>query len=136
MFNVHCAFYTVPLCIRFKKTPVFAAFMIMAVYTSFNFYTSLGEAAVVVSFLTLFPEAIRRMRWGVVVIYLFVFSTALGGAFWYVWMLGTGNANFYFSSNIVYLVTMLFLMVDAGHGMAAFTFHKEWPKIKGKIVRL
>jgi phosphatidylinositol glycan class U len=132
VFQIHVTAYVVPLGIKFRNQPLFAVVMMCGIIATFKSYPSVGDVALYTSLLPLFPEALTYMRHPLLTTSLFLYSAFLLPTFHHLWMsAGSGNANFYYASTLVWGLSNGFLLVDMLWGMLRREFEVETRVVRG-----
>ncbi|TFK25205.1 cell division cycle protein 91 [Coprinopsis marcescibilis] len=102
-FTVHLATYVVPLCIKFQYDPLFALFLLLGLLGTFKAYPTLSDPGLFLSMLSVFPEIFPYLRHHTVTAILHLHAALLLPLFNHLWLVqGTGNANFFYASTLVF----------------------------------
>jgi len=103
VFSVHLLIYVLPICIAFQHDPLYAAFLLTGVVATFKPYPTLADSGLFLSMAVLFPETYTYLRYPVVTVLLHLHAFLLLPLFHYLWVgAGTGNANFFYASSLVF----------------------------------
>ncbi|KAI9507904.1 PIG-U-domain-containing protein [Russula earlei] len=103
VFSLHMATYVAPLCIKFQHDPLYATFLLLGVLGIFKPYPTLSDPGLFLSLLSLFPEIYPYLRYPVVTALLHLHAFLLLPLFHHLWVgTGTGNANFFYASTLVF----------------------------------
>ncbi|KAG6866394.1 hypothetical protein C0991_004678 [Blastosporella zonata] len=97
-FSMHLLIYIAPICIKFQYDPLYAAFLLIGILGTFKAYPSLSDLGLFISMIAVFPET---------------YPCTLSGKLHDPTILtnhktsvtpyqGTGNANFYYASTLVF----------------------------------
>ncbi|KAG6891492.1 hypothetical protein C0992_005630 [Termitomyces sp. T32_za158] len=87
-FSVHLLIYIAPICIKFQYDPLYAAFLLIGIVGTFKAYPTLSD-----------PD----LRHPTVTALLHLHAALLMPLFNQLWLnQGTGNANFYYASTLVF----------------------------------
>ncbi|GJE88253.1 PIG-U domain-containing protein [Phanerochaete sordida] len=114
VFSIHLAIYPLPLSIKFQHDPLYALYALTGVLATFKPYPSLADAGLFVSMAALFPETYAHMRTPFPTALVHLHCSLLLPLFHHLWLgAGTGNANFYYASTLVWGVAMGLGVADA-----------------------
>ncbi|EGC39428.1 hypothetical protein DICPUDRAFT_147853 [Dictyostelium purpureum] len=114
IFQYHVFIYTIPLAIRLKHHPLFYFWTLCAIIATFKSYPALGDTALHISLLPLLYEPLKGVKYSFIVIVVAIFVTVLAPILWQMWIIqGTGNANFYYTINLVFTISQVLLIIDA-----------------------
>ncbi|KAF9010614.1 GPI transamidase subunit PIG-U [Cyathus striatus] len=103
VFSIHLLIYIAPICIKFQYDPLYAAFLLIGVLGTFKAYPTLSDPGLFLSLISLFPETYPYMNYPVVTALLHVHASLLLPLFHHLWLTtGTGNANFFYASTLVF----------------------------------
>ncbi|KAL3897970.1 MAG: hypothetical protein SGCHY_003052 [Lobulomycetales sp.] len=99
---VACFALVAPVCTKFARYPVFAAYVLIALSTILKTYPSIGDLALSFALVPLFPELFRYTS-GLYLPSMFLISSSwLLPMFHHLWLYsGSGNANFFYASTLV-----------------------------------
>lgn len=107
VFSIHLAIYPLPLSIKFQHDPLYAVFLLSGAIATFKPYPSLADAGLFISFTALFPETYAYLRHPFPTALLHLHSSLLLPLFHHLWLgSGTGNANFFYASTLVWGIGM------------------------------
>ncbi|KAG9039770.1 hypothetical protein FRB95_007197 [Tulasnella sp. JGI-2019a] len=113
-FSMHLLIYVAPICIKFHHDPLYAAFVLQGVIASFKPYPTLADPGLFISMFALFPEIFPYLRHPIVTILLHMHAALLLPLFHSLWLSqGTGNANFYYATTLVFGLAMAATVIDA-----------------------
>ena len=114
VFQLHVVSYVIPICVKLRSDPLFAAVILSGIIATFKPYTAVGDIGLFHALLALYPELVARasptpssadpadMRYPLFSLMLLVYAVALAPAFHYLWLYaGSGNANFFYASTLV-----------------------------------
>ncbi|KAG9014514.1 hypothetical protein FRB93_013639 [Tulasnella sp. JGI-2019a] len=94
--------------------PLYAAFVLQGVIASFKPYPTLADPGLFISMFALFPEIFPYLRHPIVTILLHMHAALLLPLFHSLWLSqGTGNANFYYATTLVFGLAMAATVIDA-----------------------
>ncbi|KAG9006360.1 hypothetical protein FRB94_000824 [Tulasnella sp. JGI-2019a] len=94
--------------------PLYAAFVLQGVIASFKPYPTLADPGLFISMFALFPEIFPYLRHPIVTILLHMHAALLLPLFHSLWLSqGTGNANFYYATTLVFGLAMAATVTDA-----------------------
>ncbi|KAI0000470.1 GPI transamidase subunit PIG-U [Russula vinacea] len=95
--------YVAPLCIKFQHDPLYATFLLLGVLGTFKPYPTLSDPGLFLSLISLFPEIYPYLRYPIVTALLHLHAFLLLPLFHHLWIgTGTGNANFFYASTLVF----------------------------------
>ncbi|KZT43597.1 PIG-U-domain-containing protein [Sistotremastrum suecicum HHB10207 ss-3] len=113
-FSIHMAIYVVPLSLKFQHDPLFAAYIILGIVGLLKPYPTLADAGLFLTLLGVFPEIYQYLRTPIVTALLHLHSSLLLPLFHKLWLSqGTGNANFFYASTLVFALANGFAILDA-----------------------
>ncbi|EJD52791.1 cell division cycle protein 91 [Auricularia subglabra TFB-10046 SS5] len=113
VFSVHLIIYVAPLCLKFQHDPLFATFLLQGIIATFKSYPSLADPGLFINCIALFPEIFPYLRHPLVTVMLHLYSSSLLVLFHNLWLVqGTGNANFYYASTMVFGLANGFALTD------------------------
>ncbi|KYQ96817.1 GPI transamidase subunit PIG-U family protein [Tieghemostelium lacteum] len=114
IFQYHIFIYTIPLGFRLKGHPLFYLWVLCAIIATFKSYPALGDTALHISLLPLLYEPLKGVRYSFIVVVVGIYVTVLAPILWQMWIYqGTGNANFYYTINLVFTLSQVLLIVDS-----------------------
>ncbi|KAF8893515.1 GPI transamidase subunit PIG-U [Infundibulicybe gibba] len=103
VFSVHLLIYIAPICIKFQYDPLYATHLLVGVIALFKAYPTLSDPGLFLSMIALFPESYPFMRHPIVTTLLHLHASLLLPLFHHLWLVqGTGNANFFYASTLVF----------------------------------
>jgi len=103
VFAVHLLIYVVPVCIKFRHDPLYAIFILQGLLAIFKPYPTLSDPGLFVSMISVFPEIFPYLRHPIVTALLHLHAALLLPLFHSLWLAqGTGNANFFYASTLVF----------------------------------
>ncbi|TCD62991.1 hypothetical protein EIP91_006150 [Steccherinum ochraceum] len=103
VFSVHLLIYVLPLCIKFQHDMLYVVFLMAGVLATFKPYPTLSDPGLFLSMISLFPETYPHLRHPLVTALLHLHSALLLPLFHHLWLSqGTGNANFFYASTLVF----------------------------------
>ncbi|KAK0476738.1 GPI transamidase subunit PIG-U [Armillaria novae-zelandiae] len=105
VFSVHLLIYIVPLCIKFQYDTLYATFLLVGVLGIFKAYPTLSDPGLFLSMISVFPEIYPYFRHPIVTSLLHLHAAML-------LPLGTGNANFFYASTLVFACANGAALVD------------------------
>lgn len=125
VFQIHLLIYILPLLIKFKNEKVFSFVVLSGIISTFKSYPSVGDTSFSNTLLLLlYPELIAYFRHPLLTISLYFYGLCLLPAFYHLWMnLGSGNANFYYASTLVWAIANGLVWIDAICAMLKRNFH-------------
>jgi len=114
VFSVHLAIYVVPICIKFQHDLLYASFLLVGIFATFKAYPTLSDPGLFLSMLSLFPEVFPYLRHPIVTALLHLHASLLLPLFHSLWLTqGTGNANFFYASTLVFGMANGAALLDA-----------------------
>ncbi|KAH9924279.1 PIG-U-domain-containing protein [Epithele typhae] len=115
VFSVHLLIYIAPVCIKFQHDMLYAAFLLLGVLALFKPYPTLSDPGLFLTMFTLFPEIYLWLHNPIVTGLIHLHTALLLPLFNSLWLRqGTGNANFYYASTLVFAVGNGLALIDAG----------------------
>ncbi|KAI0662059.1 PIG-U-domain-containing protein [Cubamyces menziesii] len=103
VFSVHLLIYVAPLCIKFQHDFLYAAFLLIGVLATFKPYPTLSDPGLFFSLFSIFPEIYPYLRHPIVTALIHLHASLLLPLFNSLWLQqGTGNANFFYASTLVF----------------------------------
>ncbi|TFY59293.1 hypothetical protein EVJ58_g5866 [Rhodofomes roseus] len=103
VFSVHLLIYVLPLCIKFQHDILYACYLLLGILSIFKAYPTLSDPGLFLSMLSLFPETFPYLHHPIVTALLHLHAALLLPLFHYLWLnQGTGNANFFYASTLVF----------------------------------
>ncbi|KAL0956835.1 hypothetical protein HGRIS_002947 [Hohenbuehelia grisea] len=113
VFSVHLLIYVAPICIKFQHDPLYAAFILLGTLATFKPYPTLSDPGLFLTMVTLFPEVYPYFRHPIVTALLHLHASLLLPLFNRLWLTqGTGNANFFYASTLVFACSNGAALVD------------------------
>ncbi|EIM81126.1 PIG-U-domain-containing protein [Stereum hirsutum FP-91666 SS1] len=114
VFSAHLLIYVFPVCAKFQHDPLFAVFVLLGILGIFKPYPTLADPGLVISLLSLFSEIYPHLRHPIVTALLHAHSSLLLPLFHHLWITtGTGNANFFYASTLVFGIANGAVVIDA-----------------------
>ncbi|KAI0001371.1 PIG-U-domain-containing protein [Russula compacta] len=130
VFSLHMAIYVAPLCIKFQHDPLYATFLLLGILGTFKPYPTLSDPGLFLSLISLFPETYPYLRYPIVTALLHLHAFLLLPLFHHLWIgTGTGNANFFYASTLVFGLANGGALLDcvwAGLRVAIGKVKDEW----------
>ncbi|KAI0755146.1 PIG-U-domain-containing protein [Daedaleopsis nitida] len=115
VFSVHLLIYIAPICIKFQHDMLFASFLLVGVLALFKPYPTLSDPGLFLSMFSLFPETYPYLRHPIVTGLIHLHASLLLPLFNSLWLRqGTGNANFFYASTLVFGMANGAALLDAG----------------------
>ncbi|KAI0689071.1 GPI transamidase subunit PIG-U [Cytidiella melzeri] len=103
VFSFHLLIYVLPICIKFQHDTLYAIFLIAGVLATFKPYPTLSDPGLFLSMWALFPETYSYLRNPIVTTLIHLHASLLLPLFNHLWLAtGTGNANFFYASTLVF----------------------------------
>ncbi|PPQ95314.1 hypothetical protein CVT26_008159 [Gymnopilus dilepis] len=114
VFSVHLIIYVIPVCLKFQHDPLYATFILVGILGTYKSYTTLSDPGVFLSMFAVFPEIYPYLRHPIVTTLLHLHASLLMPLFNHLWLTqGTGNANFFYASTLVFACAQGAALVDA-----------------------
>ncbi|OCH84913.1 PIG-U-domain-containing protein [Obba rivulosa] len=114
VFSVHLLIYALPLCIKYQHDGVYATYLLLGVLATFKAYPTLSDPGLFLSMSALFPETYPYLRHPIVTTLLHLHASLLLPLFHNLWLTqGTGNANFFYASTLVFGMANGAALLDA-----------------------
>lgn len=134
VFSVNMLIYVAPLCIKFQHDPLYAAFLLIGVIAMFKPYPTLADSGLFLSMMSLFPETYTYLSTPIVTTLLHLHAALLLPLFNRLWLAeGTGNANFFYASTLVFGLANGFAITDciwAGIRLALGKDREGWTVVQ------
>ncbi|PFH49746.1 hypothetical protein AMATHDRAFT_146847 [Amanita thiersii Skay4041] len=103
VFSVHLLIYVFPVFLKFRYDPLYASFILIGILGIFKPYPTLASPGLFISMIVIFPEIYAYLRHPVVTVLLYLHASLLMPLFHGLWLQqGTGNANFFYASTLVF----------------------------------
>ncbi|KAL0569558.1 hypothetical protein V5O48_012410 [Marasmius crinis-equi] len=114
IFSVHLLMYIAPMCIKFQYDLLYASFLLFGVLGTFKAYPTLSDPGLFITMHVLFPEIYPYLRYPIVTALLHLHASLLMPLFHDLWLAqGTGNANFFYASTLVFACANGAAIIDA-----------------------
>ncbi|KAL6301989.1 PIG-U-domain-containing protein [Sparassis latifolia] len=114
VFSVHLLIYVAPICIKFQHDILYAFFLLLGVFATFKAYPTLSDPGLFLSMIAVFPETFPYLRHPIVTTLLHLHASLLLPLFHHLWIAqGTGNANFFYASTLVFGMANGAALLDA-----------------------
>ncbi|KIY70616.1 PIG-U-domain-containing protein [Cylindrobasidium torrendii FP15055 ss-10] len=132
VFSVHLLIYVAPVCVKFQYDPLFATFVLAGVLGIFKAYPTLSDPGLFISMISLFPEIYPHLRHPLVTALLHLHAALLLPLFHQLWLMqGTGNANFFYASTLVFACGNGAALIDCVRAGLRLAIGKE---VEGMVV--
>ncbi|KAF5369760.1 hypothetical protein D9758_001334 [Tetrapyrgos nigripes] len=113
VFSVHLLIYIAPICIKFQYDMTYAVFLLIGILGTFKAFLTLSDPGLFLSMISLFPETYPYLRCPIVTSLLHLHAALLLPLFHHLWLSqGTGNANFFYASTLVFACANGFAIID------------------------
>ncbi|KAF8739983.1 GPI transamidase subunit PIG-U, partial [Rhizoctonia solani] len=113
-FSAHPLIYLAPICMKFRRDPFYAAYLLLGISATLKSYPTLADPGLFISLISLFPETFAYMRHPLPTFLLHLHSALLMPLASHLWLSqGTGNANFLYAATLVFGLANLAMVVDA-----------------------
>jgi len=114
VFSVHILIYVAPVTFKLQHDPLFATFILQGIIAMLKSYPTLSDPGLFTAMHALFPELVPELHHPLPTVMLHVHAAALLPMFHHLWMgEGTGNANFFYASTLVFGLANAAAIVDA-----------------------
>ncbi|EMD39546.1 hypothetical protein CERSUDRAFT_150075 [Gelatoporia subvermispora B] len=114
VFSVHLLIYVAPVCIKYQHDILYATYLLAGVLATFKAYPTLSDPGLFLSMTALFPETYSYLRHPIVTTLLHLHASLLLPLFHSLWLTqGTGNANFFYASTLVFGMANGAALLDA-----------------------
>jgi len=114
VFSVHLLIYVLPVCIKYQHDMLYVAYLLLGVLATFKAYPTLSDPGLFLSMTVLFPETYPYLRHPIVMTLLHLHASLLLPLFHHLWLAqGTGNANFFYASTLVFGMANGAALLDA-----------------------
>ncbi|KAK7681583.1 hypothetical protein QCA50_015316 [Cerrena zonata] len=114
VFSVHLLIYVLPVCLKFQHDILYATYILTGIAALFKPYPTLADPGLFLSLISLFPETYQYLRYPIVTTLLHLHSALLLPLFHHLWLSqGTGNANFFYASTLVFGMANGAALLDA-----------------------
>eukprot|EP00897_Mesotaenium_endlicherianum_P009865 jgi/Mesen1/8907/ME000540S08422 len=126
LFVVHAMvlLLAAPLAIRFRRQPLFLAYVLLILLSLLKAHPSVGDAAAYLALLPLFAPQLSGFRLFYVVFFGYLYVAVMGPVMYNLWIWqGTGNSNFFFAVGLVYACVQAILLVESVNVMLKY-LHK------------
>ena len=105
--------YVLPLCLNLSHRPIFLAQYLHAIFSIFVPYPDIPGITFALSLFLMHPLTIIRVRGLFVLLIGIVIPSLLMPLMWHMWIYaGTGNANFYYFQNLLFLMSVCLLVAQ------------------------
>ncbi|KAK7470955.1 hypothetical protein VKT23_002370 [Stygiomarasmius scandens] len=113
VFSVHLLIYIAPICIKFQYDMLYAILLLSGILGTFKAFPTLSDPGLFLSMISLFPETYPYLRYPIVTSLLHLHAALLLPLFHHLWLSqGTGNANFFYASTLVFACANGAAMID------------------------
>ncbi|ODV90356.1 hypothetical protein CANCADRAFT_31350 [Tortispora caseinolytica NRRL Y-17796] len=113
VFNLHVFIYSLPLTIRLRHDPLFAAVTVLGLHAMFKPYPSIGDISLYLSLLPLYSRIYTQLKYAWVALLALAYASILTPTFYHLWIvLGSGNANFFYAITLTYVIAMTTIISD------------------------
>ncbi|KAI0087819.1 PIG-U-domain-containing protein [Irpex rosettiformis] len=114
VFSLHLLIYVLPITIKFQHDLLYATFLMAGVSATFKPYPTLSDPGLFLSLWSLFPETYSYLRHPIVTALIHLHGSLLLPLFNHLWLAtGTGNANFFYASTLVFGIANGAGLIDA-----------------------
>ncbi|XP_024383884.1 uncharacterized protein [Physcomitrium patens] len=124
VFHANIAFMVPPLTIRLRHRPIFLAFILTAICSMIKSYPTVGDAALYIGLMALCVHELSELKYFYLLLNGYILISVLGPVMYNLWIFrGTGNANFYFATNLVYATLQTVLIVESVSTVIGYDKH-------------
>ncbi|CCL99265.1 uncharacterized protein FIBRA_01280 [Fibroporia radiculosa] len=103
VFSVHLFIYVIPICLKFQHDILYGWYLLLGVFATFKSYPTLSDPGLFISMISVFPEVFPYLSYSVITGLLHLHASLLLPLFHSLWLTqGTGNANFFYASTLVF----------------------------------
>ncbi|TDL26016.1 cell division cycle protein 91 [Rickenella mellea] len=128
VFSAHLVIYVAPLCIKFQHDPLYVTFLLQGILATFKPYPTLADPGLFLSTIALFPETYPYLRHPIVTVLLHVHASLLLPLFHHLWLgQGSGNANFFYASTLVFGMANGAALIDCAWAGLRIAFGEKVP---------
>ena len=111
--QLHIFFYGFPAAVRFNDDPLFMGFVVIGLQCLLQPYPTVADAGLYLSMIPLFPEIVKNLKMLYPGLLTLLFTMVLAPVNWYYWVHhGSGNANFYYATTLVYNIAHVCIIVE------------------------
>lgn len=113
VFQLFLVSLSVPLALRLPGRPLVALTVLAGFLATFKPYPESSDLGLVLTLLLLSPRVLSLLSNKTLVALGFLYWAFLSPTFYYLWIYsGSGNSNFFYTTNLVYAATMIVLLAD------------------------
>ncbi|KAF8320711.1 cell division cycle protein 91 [Clavulina sp. PMI_390] len=113
VFTAHLVIYVAPITFKLEYDPFFAIWILQGIIAMLKSYPTLSDPGLFTAMYTLFPELVPHLSHPLPTVMLHIHSALLLPMFHHLWMgEGTGNANFFYASTLVFGLANAAAIVD------------------------
>ncbi|KFX88189.1 hypothetical protein O988_09129 [Pseudogymnoascus sp. VKM F-3808] len=136
VFWLHLSSYVVGLSIRLRDQPLFVITTLLGIFAIFKPYPSISDTSLYLAMIPLYRHVFPLMRYSYLATSTILYATALGPAFYYLWIYaGSGNANFFYAITLVWSLALSILVADVLFAVLRDEWEVERPEMIGKEVQ-
>ncbi|KAJ3337271.1 mitochondrial 5-aminolevulinate synthase [Gonapodya sp. JEL0774] len=115
VFNLLVVVFGVPVAVRMKTHPLFAAYILSLIMAITKSYPSVLDMVLYLSLFSLHPEVMKYMRQTVTLLFVTPVCLMLPPTFHFLWIYqGRANSNYLYAATLVVGVAQVVLLVDSG----------------------
>ncbi|KAK4052690.1 hypothetical protein OIV83_001977 [Microbotryomycetes sp. JL201] len=116
VFQLHVLIHVAPLTYAFRRDPLFAIVLLVGVIAIFKSYPSLGDFGLWHGLLATYSEMATHLTRPLFLVCLMVYPLFLLPTFHHLWLYsGSGNANFFYASTLVWTISQIMILIDVLH---------------------
>lgn len=136
VFWLHLSSYVVGLTIRLRRQPLFVITTLLGIFAVFKPYPSISDTSLFLALVPLYRHVFPLMRYSYLATSTILYATALGPAFYYLWIYaGSGNANFFYAITLVWSLGLSIMVADILFAVLRDEWEVERPEMIGKEVK-
>jgi phosphatidylinositol glycan class U len=136
VFWLHLSSYVLGLTIRLRGQPLFVITTLLGIFAVFKPYPSISDTSLFLALVPLYRHVFPLMRYSFLAASTILYATALGPAFYYLWIYaGSGNANFFYAITLVWSLGLSILLADLLFAVLRDEWEVERPEMIGKEIK-
>jgi len=112
-FQLNLFMYSLPLSLRFWRTPMLLSCTLVGLIAVFKSYPGLGDVGFFLALLPLFSHLLPFLKQTFLISGMMIATTVLAPILWQLWIYNnSANANYYFAINLLFSTAQIFLITD------------------------
>ncbi|KXS22313.1 PIG-U-domain-containing protein [Gonapodya prolifera JEL478] len=129
VFNLLIVCFALPVTVRMKTNPLFAAYILSLILAVTKSYPSILDIGLYMSLFSLNPEVMKYMRHTVTLLFVTPVCVMLPPTFHYLWIYqGRANSNFLYAATLVVGAAQVVLLIDS----SIAHLRREWERVNGE----